>query len=68
MEYDNKAQQQETYELGQFKTRNYSENWGPDNPEIMAVFKGSTVAMHNLEYFYWTRRFWIPNLTVQDLY
>ncbi len=68
MEYDNKAQQQGTYELGQFKTRNYSENWGPDNPEIMAVFKGSTVAMHNLEYFYWTRRFWIPNLTVQDLY
>lgn len=68
MEFKDKDQQKGTYELGQFKTRNYSENWGEDHPEILASFKGSTVAMDKLEYFYWTRKFWIPNLTVQDIY
>ena len=68
MEFKDKDQQKGTYELGQFKTRNYSENWGEDQPEILASFKGSTVAMDKLEYFYWTRKFWIPNLTVQDIY
>jgi hypothetical protein len=68
MEFKDNDQQKGTYELAQFKTRNYSENWGEDHPEILASFKGSTVAMDKLEYFYWTRKFWIPNLTVQDIY
>ena len=63
-----KAEQQKHYECGQFKTREYSESWGEDNPEVLASFKGSTVRMHELEYLYWTRKFWIPNFTVQDIY
>lgn len=60
------------YELGQFKTRDYSENYGMDNVETVGDFSnyvsGAQVKQDKLEYLFWTRKFWIPNFTVQDIY
>ena len=61
-----------TFEMGQFKNREYSENYGVDLPEVLGDFENNVsraqIRMHNLEYLFWTRRFLIPNTTVQDLY
>lgn len=55
-----------TFEMDQFRTRDYSENYRKH--WIMSSFKNKYVQMKDLEWVFWTRRFLIPNTTVQDLY
>ena len=66
LEENDKAGRQATYELGQFKTREYSESYRMY--QVMSSFKNKYVQMKDLEYLYWSRVFWIPNFTVQDIY
>lgn len=54
------------YFLSQFKTREYSDEY--NEKYVMGEFKGDKVLMNELEQFYWSRRFWIPNVTTQDLH
>lgn len=66
LDEDDTAGRQATYELGQFKTREYSESYRIY--QVMSSFKNKYVQMKDLEYLYWSRKFWIPNFTVQDIY
>ncbi|MBO5386914.1 MAG: hypothetical protein J6A59_02050 [Lachnospiraceae bacterium] len=56
------------YFLSQIKTREYSQYYGEDKPGIMGEFKGAQVLLKDMDYLFWSRKFWIPNATTQDLH
>ena len=56
------------YFISQFRTRDHSEIYGKDRPYIMGRYIGEEVQMKNLENFYKSRPFYIPNATTQDLH
>ena len=53
------------YFISQFKMREQSEIYLAHN--VVGMFKGNTIQMKNMDMLFYSRPFWIPNVTVQDL-
>ena len=54
------------YNVSQYRTKSYSAAYGEDY--LMGVFKLNNVKMIDLDNFFWSRKFWIANITTQDLH
>ena len=52
------------YNVSQYRTKNYSAAYG--EPYMMGQFKTENVKMVDLDNFFWSRKFYIPNYTAQD--
>lgn len=45
--------------------REQSEDY--NNPYVIGIFKGYTIQMKDMDRLYFSRLFWIPNVTILDL-
>lgn len=54
------------YMSAALKTSNYSESYGED--EVIGVFKDQMIKMDQMEWFYYSKKFYISNITTQDLH
>ena len=54
------------YMVGQFKMRDYSAAYGVKN--MIGQFKGSAILMKDMDRLYYTKKFYLSNITVQDLH
>lgn len=55
------------YNMSQYRTKNYS-NAYPNNEEKVGEFKGASVYMKDMPFFFFSKQFFIPNATVDDLH
>lgn len=63
---ENKSDMFTNYHISQFKTRNYSEYY--TTPYVIGTFKNQTIQMRNMDMLFYSRPFYIPNVTTQDLH
>lgn len=54
------------YMSAALKTSNYSESYGED--EVIGVFKDQMIKMDQMEWFYYSKKFYVSNITTQDLH
>ncbi|MBD5508823.1 MAG: hypothetical protein HDR05_12470 [Lachnospiraceae bacterium] len=55
-----------SYMVGQIKMRDYSTVYGMVN--MIGEFKGSPILMKDMDRLYYTKKFYLSNITVQDLH
>ena len=55
------------YNMSQYRTREYSHAY-PDGEGQVGEFKGAPVHMKEMEMLFFSRQFFIPNATVDDLH
>ena len=55
-----------SYMVGQIKMRDYSTIYGMQN--MLGEFKGSPIFMKDMDRLYYTKKFYLSNVTVQDLH
>lgn len=63
---ENKSEMFTSYHISQFKMREQSETY--QIPYVIGMFKGQTIQMKDMDMLYYSRTFWIPNVTTQDLH
>ncbi|MBR4981975.1 MAG: hypothetical protein IKY94_05395 [Lachnospiraceae bacterium] len=54
------------YMVGQFKMKDYSAAYGMQN--VLGQFKNNSVLMKDMDYLYYTKKFYVSNVTTQDLH
>ena len=54
------------YMVGQFKMRDYSAAYGSKG--IIGIFKSNQILMKDMDRLYYTKKFYLSNITVQDLH
>lgn len=55
------------YIMSQYKTKPYSEAYAGTNNKV-GVFKGVDIYTDNMDKFFWSKKFYIPNVNTQDLH
>lgn len=55
------------YNMSQYKTKKYSEAY-PTEVDKLGEFKGKSVFTNDLQYLFYSKQFFIPNATVDDLH
>lgn len=55
-----------SYMVGQFKMRDFSGAYGSIN--VLGTFKGMPVLMKDMDRLYYTKKFYLSNISVQDLH
>jgi hypothetical protein len=54
------------YMVSAYKMNSYSINYGEKN--VVGQFKGTNIKMNGMEWLYYTRSYYLTNVTVQDLH